>query len=94
MYGGRAARRTLKIPTRREIRLSGHFHDRAFQEQDPTGYRKFVTSVMRDDFTSSPMISLCIRERNWKLQNKKGGSEDTGNIGKGRDHFDTVSLPM
>jgi len=49
---------------------------------------------MRDDFTSSPMISLCIRERNWKLQNKKGGSEDTGNIGKGRDHFDTVSLPM
>ena len=23
----------------------------SFQERDPTGYRKLVTSVMRDDFT-------------------------------------------
>ena len=24
----------------------------SFQERDPTGYRKLVTSVMRDDFTT------------------------------------------
>ena len=40
-----------KAPTGQEIRLPGHFHDGAFQERNPTGYRKLVTLVMRDDFT-------------------------------------------
>ena len=30
----------------------------SFQERDPTGYRKLVTSVMRDDFTIQSMPTM------------------------------------
>jgi len=40
----------------------------SFQERDPTGYRKLVTSVMRDDFTEVAMKCADSSDRWSKLR--------------------------